>query len=169
MVWRLRKQSFSSLCVLHDDGADGAVLCRIQNFLDRIPLGVDRLRLPLLIEHEDLRGNRLAHGIPDAYIMINRDSDFSCHDAPLIPAHWKRLERTEGNTRLICQRPKATFILSAPDCSNRYQDGQTSLIRRQGSLHAPCLSLHHTRRAQHDKFLGRESQFSAVNRCIVLP
>ena len=41
------------------------------------PSGFDRLRLPLLVEHEDLWGNGLAHGIADTHIMINRDSDFS--------------------------------------------------------------------------------------------
>src|SRR5882724_10488055 len=103
MVSRLRKESFSRLCVLHDDGADGTVLCCIQNLLDRIPLRIDRFRLPLLIEYKDLWGNRFAHGIADTHIMINRDSDLSRHDAPLIPGHWQRLERTEGNTRLVSQ------------------------------------------------------------------
>src|SRR6266850_6325334 len=103
VAWRLREQSFSRLCVFHDDGADGTVLRRIQDLLDRIPLRVDRFRLPLLIEYKDLGGNRFAHGIADTHIMINRDSDLSRHDAPLIPGHWQRLERTEGNTRLVSQ------------------------------------------------------------------
>src|ERR687883_1767156 len=94
---RLREQPFPCLRILHDDGADGAILRRLQDLLHRVPLGIDRLRLALLVERKDLWGDGFTHRIANAYVVIHAYANLLSHDASLL---W-RLRRPAASSRLI--------------------------------------------------------------------
>src|SRR5215469_3032094 len=66
----LRKQLLSGLSVLDEDGADRAVLGCLEDLLDGVTRGIDGFRLAVVVEAKHLRGDRLAHGIPDADVVV---------------------------------------------------------------------------------------------------
>jgi hypothetical protein len=77
--FRLWEQLFPSLCILDEDGADGAVLGGLEDFLDGVTGGIDSFRLTVLIEPKHVWGDRLAHGIPDAYVVVYSDAQLAGH------------------------------------------------------------------------------------------
>ena len=105
----VRETTAPRLRVLDDDGADRAVLRRIHDLLDGIPLRIDRLRLPLGIQHKDLRGDGLTHGVADAHVVIDPDAHRVCYRVPLVLCHRQRFERTEGDAGLVLQLLRCQF------------------------------------------------------------
>src|ERR1700729_4365571 len=76
---QLWEQTFAGLGILHKNRADGTVLRCLQDLLDTVALGVDGLRLTVVIQSERVRGDRLAHRVPDTGLGINPDSQLSGH------------------------------------------------------------------------------------------
>ena len=81
----LREQLFPGLRILDEDRADRAVLGRLQDLLDRVARGIDGFRLAVVVEAKHLRGDRLAHGIPDADVVVYPDAQLASHRRPLLP------------------------------------------------------------------------------------
>src|SRR5438132_9634669 len=76
----LREQLFPGFRVLDEDRADRAVLGCLEDLLDRVAGGIDGFRLAVLVEAKHLGGDRLAHGIPDADVVVYPDAQLSRHD-----------------------------------------------------------------------------------------
>src|SRR5439155_19998219 len=100
---RLREQLFPGLGVLDEDRAHRATLRGLEDLLDRVAVRIDRFRLAVGIEPEDVRGERLAHRIPDAEVVVDPDAHLPGHRRPLLPADRQRFQRPEGDARLIFQ------------------------------------------------------------------
>src|SRR6266403_1940905 len=75
----LREQLFPGFRVLDEDRADRAVLGCLEDLLDRVAGGIDGFRLAVLIEAKHLGGDRLAHGIPDADVVVHPDAQLASH------------------------------------------------------------------------------------------
>src|ERR1700758_2044472 len=76
---RLWKQLLPGLGILDEDRADRTVLRRLQDLLDSVACRIDGFRLALLVEPKHLWGDRLAHGIPDADVVVYPDAQFASH------------------------------------------------------------------------------------------
>src|SRR6516164_1298703 len=100
----LRKQLFSGVSILDGNCADGTVPCRFKNLVLVVTGRIDRFRLAIVIEAEDVRGERLAHRVTDADVVIDPDPQVASHGALLVPVNRQRLQRPEGDARLIFQR-----------------------------------------------------------------
>src|SRR5262245_29325291 len=78
----LWEQTGARLGVLHEDGAHGTVLGRLQDFLLGVARGVERFRLSVGVEAKHRRGERFAHGITHALLVIHADTQGASHDPP---------------------------------------------------------------------------------------
>ena len=76
---RLGEQLFAGLRILHEDRADRAILRGLEDLLDSVAGGIDGFRLAVLVEAKHLGGDRLAHGIPDAHVVVYADAQFAGH------------------------------------------------------------------------------------------
>src|SRR2546423_11093426 len=94
-LWRLREQLFPGLGVFDEDRAHRATLRGLEDLLDRVSVRIDRFRLAVVIEPEDMRGERLAHCVADAEAVVDPDAYHLGHRRPLFPADPQRLQRPE--------------------------------------------------------------------------
>ena len=76
-----REQALSGVGIFHEDGADRAILGRLQDVLFGVAGGIDGLGLPVIVEPEHPGGDALAHRIPHAHAVVNPDAEVSRHDA----------------------------------------------------------------------------------------
>src|ERR687895_1312625 len=79
------EQLFSCFRILHGDGSYRAVFGGFQHLLQGVALGVNRLRLAVLVEPEDPGSEGLAHGVADTDVVVHRYSNLSSHGCLLHP------------------------------------------------------------------------------------
>jgi len=74
---QLGEQLLPGLRVLDEDRADRAILRCLQDLLDSVGCRIDGFRLAVVVEAKHLWGDRLAHSVPDAYVVVHPDAQLA--------------------------------------------------------------------------------------------